>query len=178
MRLLLNRRIAAWSLGVCFLTSISANAGLLPERVEKAAQERMVAGTYQTLVFGVVDGDKSEVVAFGKLDDGRVPDGNTVYEIDSVTKTFMGTLLARAMLLGRVTLNTAVFDVAVKNDHLDAQLTGQPAFPIFASAKDKFFYKIVDAQLDFERDTGGKVVAVVLHQNGRDMRAPRITTQR
>jgi serine-type D-Ala-D-Ala carboxypeptidase/endopeptidase len=72
----------------------------------------------------------------------------------------------------------AVFDVAVKNDHLEAQLTGQPAFPIFASAKDDFFYKIVDAQLDFERDTGGKVVAVVLHQNGRDMRVPRITTQR
>jgi hypothetical protein len=54
----LNRRIAAWSLGMCFMTSISANAGLLPERVEKAAQERIAAGTYQTLVIGVVDGDK------------------------------------------------------------------------------------------------------------------------
>jgi hypothetical protein len=47
----------------------------------------------------------------------------------------------------------------------------QPTFPIFASAKDKFFLKIVDAQLDFERGAGGKVVAVVLHQNGRDIRA-------
>jgi serine-type D-Ala-D-Ala carboxypeptidase/endopeptidase len=108
---LLNRRIAAWSLGVCLMTSISANAGLLPERVEKAAQERIAAGTYQTLVFGVVDGDKSEVVAFGKLDDGRAPDGNTVYEIGSVTKTFTGTLLARAVLLGRVTLETPVAEL-------------------------------------------------------------------
>ena len=72
---LLNLRIAMWSVGVCLMTSISANAGLLPERVEKAAQERIAAGTYQTLVFGVVDGDKSEVVAFGKLDDGKAPDG-------------------------------------------------------------------------------------------------------
>jgi serine-type D-Ala-D-Ala carboxypeptidase/endopeptidase len=72
----------------------------------------------------------------------------------------------------------AVLDVALKSDHLEAQLTGQAAFPIFASAKDKFFYKVVDAQLDFERDGGGKVTAVVLHQNGRDMRAPRMTTQR
>jgi hypothetical protein len=32
----------------------------------------------------------------------------------------------------------------------------------------------VEAQLDFERDAGGKVVAVVLHQNGRDLRAPRL----
>ena len=90
------------------MTSVSANAGLLPERVEKAAQERIAARTYQTLVFGVVDGDKSDVVAFGKLDNGKAPDGDTVYEIGSVTKTFTATLLARAVLLGRVTLDTPV----------------------------------------------------------------------
>ena len=72
----------------------------------------------------------------------------------------------------------AVFDVALKSDHLEAQLTGQATFPIFASAKDKFFYKVVDAQLDFARNAVGEVVAVVLHQNGRDMRAPRVTNQR
>jgi serine-type D-Ala-D-Ala carboxypeptidase/endopeptidase len=71
----------------------------------------------------------------------------------------------------------AVLDVVLKSDHLEAQLTGQPAVPIFASAKDKFFYKVVQAQLDFERDGSGKVVAVVLHQNGRDMRAPRMAGQ-
>ena len=96
------------SLGLCFVTSLSANAGLLPERVEKAARERIAAGTCQTLVFGVVDGDKSEIVAFGKLANGRAPDGDTVYEIGSVTKTFTGTLLARAVLSGRVTLDTPV----------------------------------------------------------------------
>jgi CubicO group peptidase (beta-lactamase class C family) len=90
------------------MTSISANAEPLPERVEKAAQERIEAGTYQTLVFGVVDGDKSEVVAFGKLDNGKAPDGDTVYEIGSITKTFTGTLLAQAVLAGRVTLETPV----------------------------------------------------------------------
>jgi hypothetical protein len=72
----------------------------------------------------------------------------------------------------------ALLDVVLKSDHLEAQLTGQGALPIFASSNDKFFYKVVDAQLDFERDGGGKVIAVVLHQNGRDMRAPRITAQR
>ena len=77
-----------------------ANAGLLPERVEKAAQERVAAGMVQTLVFGVVDGDKSEVVAFGRLDDGKAPDGDTVYEIGSITKTFTATLLARAVKPG------------------------------------------------------------------------------
>jgi CubicO group peptidase (beta-lactamase class C family) len=90
------------------MTNGPANAGPLPERVEKTAQERIAAGTYQTLVFGVVDGDNSEVVAFGKLDDGKTPDGDTVYEIGSITKTFTATLLAQAMLPGRVTLDTPV----------------------------------------------------------------------
>jgi hypothetical protein len=71
-----------------------------------------------------------------------------------------------------------VLDVALKGDHLDAQLTGQVALPVFASARDRFFYKMVDAQLDFERDADGKVIAVVLHQNGRDMRAERVGTER
>ena len=105
---LLNHRIAAWTIAICFMPSMSVNAGPLPERVEKAVQERIAAGTYQTLVFGVVDGDKSEVVTFGQLDNGKAPDGDTVYEIGSVTKTFTATLLARAVLSGRVTLDTAV----------------------------------------------------------------------
>jgi hypothetical protein len=71
----------------------------------------------------------------------------------------------------------AVLDVVRKSDHLEAQLTGQAPFPIFASAKDKFFLKAVDAQLDFERDADEKIVAVVLHQSGRDMRAPRMPTR-
>ena len=79
--------------------------------------------------------------------------------------------------VGKYRFSFGVLDVALKNDHLDAQLTGQAAFPIFANAKDKFFYKVVDAQLHFKRDAGGKVIEVVLHQNGRDMRASRTTTQ-
>ena len=110
MPVLLNRRNAVWLLAICFITitSTSAYAGPLPERVEKAAQDRVAAGIHQTLVFGVVDGDRSEVVAFGTLDDGKAPDGDTVYEIGSITKTFTATLLAQAVLAGRVTLDTPV----------------------------------------------------------------------
>ncbi len=106
---LLKRLIAAGFLGASLITTgLPANAGALPERVEKAAQERIAAGTYRTMVFGVVDGDKTEVVAFGKLDDGKAPDGDTVYEIGSITKTFTATLLAQAVLAGRVTLDEPV----------------------------------------------------------------------
>jgi hypothetical protein len=39
------------------IASASANAGLLPERVEKAAQEGIAAAP-----IGIADGDKSDVV--------------------------------------------------------------------------------------------------------------------
>jgi hypothetical protein len=75
---------------------------------------------------------------------------------------------------GKYKFSFGLLDVELKGDHLEAQLTGQPAFPVFASGGDQFFYKIVEAQLTFERNADKKVTAVVLHQNGRDMRAPRL----
>jgi CubicO group peptidase (beta-lactamase class C family) len=85
-----------------------AQAASLPERVEKAAQDRVAAGVSRTLVFGIVDGDKSEIITFGKLDDGKAADGDTVYEIGSITKTFTATILARAVKAGRLSLDTPV----------------------------------------------------------------------
>ncbi len=76
--------------------------------------------------------------------------------------------------VGRYTLAPGVqFAVTVEHDQLYAQLTGQAAFPVYAKSKDHFFYTVVDAQLDFERDASGKVSVLVLHQNGQDRRAPR-----
>jgi hypothetical protein len=80
--------------------------------------------------------------------------------------------------VGRYRGGFGVMEIVLKSDRLEAQVTGPPAFPIFANARDRFFYKVVDAQLDFERDAAGKVVAVVLHQDGGHVRAPRIVTGR
>jgi D-alanyl-D-alanine-carboxypeptidase/D-alanyl-D-alanine-endopeptidase len=63
--------------------------------------------------------------------------------------------------------------VTVQNGQLFIQGTGQQALPVFASAKDEFFSKLVNAQFSFKRDANGRVDAVVLHQGGRDMNAPR-----
>ena len=76
--------------------------------------------------------------------------------------------------VGRYALGDgAQFGVTVQHGQLFVQLTGQAAYPVHAQAKDHFFYTVVDARLDFERDADGKVVALVLHQNGQDLRAPR-----
>ena len=67
-----------------------------------------------------------------------------------------------------------VITVTRQEGRLFAQLTGQPAFEVFASGERDFFYKVVNAQLTFEADGTGPAVAVVLHQNGQNPRAPRI----
>ena len=66
---------------------------------------------------------------------------------------------------------TFVLSITEDNGALFAQATGQPKLPVFAKAKDEFFYKVVDARLSFERDADGKVTGVVLHQGGRDLPA-------
>ncbi|MGH7455782.1 MAG: serine hydrolase, partial [bacterium] len=64
-----------------------------------------------------------------------------------------------------------IFDVIVENNQLMVQLTGQPRFPVFAESETKFFYKVVDAQLTFQKDGTGKVTSLILHQGGIDQTA-------
>jgi len=66
---------------------------------------------------------------------------------------------------------TFVLTATIENGGLFIQATGQPKIPLFASAKDEFFCKVVDAQVSFTRDADGQVVALVLNQGGRDMPA-------
>jgi CubicO group peptidase (beta-lactamase class C family) len=66
-----------------------------------------------------------------------------------------------------------VFEITARPLTLVAKLTGQPAIPVHCTQPDRFVYDVVEAALTFERDAEGKVVAVVLHQNGMDQRAPR-----
>jgi len=68
---------------------------------------------------------------------------------------------------------SAVLTVERRRDQLFVQLTGQQAFPVFPYETDRFFYKVVDAQLHFERGEDGEVDAVVLDQSGQ-RRAPKV----
>jgi len=69
---------------------------------------------------------------------------------------------------------SAVFTVTREGDRLYAQLSGQPTFQIFPESATEYFYKVVDAQLSFETDAQQRATALVLHQNGKNLRAPRI----
>lgn len=68
----------------------------------------------------------------------------------------------------------AILSISTGPDGLLAQLSGQPQAPVFPRNKDEFFYKVVEASLQFERDANGKIQSLTLHQNGHASPAPRI----
>jgi hypothetical protein len=59
--------------------------------------------------------------------------------------------------------------ISLDGEQLSGQLTGQGKLPIFAESETMFFLKVVDAQIEFAPDGS----YLVLHQNGRDQKAPR-----
>jgi hypothetical protein len=77
--------------------------------------------------------------------------------------------------LGRYKLTpTFIFSVTREGDQLYVQATGQPRAAVYPSGNREFFYKIVNAQITFEADAQGRIIGLVLHQNGRDQNAKRI----
>ncbi|MBL1422472.1 MAG: serine hydrolase [Alphaproteobacteria bacterium] len=61
-------------------------------------------------------------------------------------------------------------DFILTVSHADGQLfvqaTGQGKNAIYMKSKNEFYFKVVDAQISFERDENGVVTGLTLHQNG------------
>lgn len=67
-----------------------------------------------------------------------------------------------------------VIDVTQEGKHLYAQATGQQAFRLYPSSETEFFFRPVEARITFRTDEAGVVEGLTLHQNGRDMTAPKM----
>jgi parvulin-like peptidyl-prolyl isomerase len=65
--------------------------------------------------------------------------------------------------------------ITLEGTQLSEKLGEQPTFPIFPESETMFFLKVVDAQIEFVKDASGAVTALVLHQGGRDQKAPRLS---
>ncbi|MFA7227496.1 MAG: serine hydrolase [Melioribacteraceae bacterium] len=66
-----------------------------------------------------------------------------------------------------------VLTVTVKGEQIFTQATGQSQVEIFPSGDDKFYLKVVDAQIRFIRENG-VVSQLILFQGGREMPAKKI----
>jgi D-alanyl-D-alanine carboxypeptidase len=74
---------------------------------------------------------------------------------------------ARERVVGAYSAGPMQLRVFADGEQLKAQLTGQPAFEIFAETESRFYLTVVDAQLVFAPDSG-PVESVTLLQNGAE----------
>jgi CubicO group peptidase (beta-lactamase class C family) len=105
--------------------------------------------------------------------------GRPLPQPPQVTRPTVVELPAAALeeLVGRYPLQpTFVLDITREDTRLYVQATGQPRVRLVATAADRFIAPSVPgAELRFQRDPAGRVIAVELHQNGaiqRGARAP------
>jgi uncharacterized pyridoxamine 5'-phosphate oxidase family protein len=64
--------------------------------------------------------------------------------------------------------------ITTENNKLYAQLSGQPKFEIFPMAEDEFFWKVVDARIQFVKDEKGEISHTILFQNGQEVKADKL----
>lgn len=81
---------------------------VIPKRIAHTALQLTQAGIAPAVVIAMVNNGHSIVAGYGKLAGGKAPNAQTVFQIGSVTKTFTGLLLARAVHGGSLSLDTPV----------------------------------------------------------------------
>ena len=77
-------------------------------------------------------------------------------------------------IAGRYDYGGPILTVTRDGDRLFAQLSGQPRFEIFPKSETTFFWKVVEAEVNFERDDQGRVTRAIHKQSGQTINAPRL----
>ncbi len=62
-----------------------------------------------------------------------------------------------------------IITITREESQLNAQATGQSMFPIFPKSENVFFFKVVEAQLTFNKGEDGTIESITLLQAGREM---------
>lgn len=67
--------------------------------------------------------------------------------------------------------------IMLEGNQLSAQASGQGKAPIYAETETKFFYKAVDARIEFFRNDRGEVTRLVLYQNNQEIPGRRVSSE-
>jgi CubicO group peptidase (beta-lactamase class C family) len=122
-------------------------------------------------VTGLAPGEVSELAADAFLWQEMKPQPR--YQEDSTVDpaTF-------AAFVGRYDYLGAVMEVALEGKQLTAQLTGQPRWPIFPLGENRFFWKIVDAQIEFLKGDNDRVTSARHTQGGQSFVVKRLADEK
>ena len=72
--------------------------------------------------------------------------------------------------VGKYRLNpNLILTITREGECLFSQMTGQPKVEVYPETETDFFYTVVDAQIKFVKEKNGKVIYLMIHQNGMDM---------
>jgi CubicO group peptidase (beta-lactamase class C family) len=119
-------------LGCVASTALAApppDRGLERQRLDAVARPLIENGYLRSAVIGLLDSTGPRVYAYGRLgpaNDSPLPDGDTVYEIASITKTFTATLLSEMAQRNEVALDDVISEYlpeSVKLPQTDKPMT-------------------------------------------------------
>ena len=95
-----------------FVPVIAAGTPSTQQRVTERVAPRVLSGDVLGIVVGVVDASGRQVFGFGQRRLGAAPpDGQTVFEIGEVSRTFTALLLARMVESGQIQLDQPLRDL-------------------------------------------------------------------
>lgn len=111
---------------------------------------------------------------------------NSVHSVDAVGNAFLTgkleqlwTAMNSELFIDKQDLDKLVgqymlmpgFILTVSHDdkRLQIQATGQSKLPVYAKSKTKFFYKVVQAEVEFAVDSEGKATTLTLFQGGQEL---------
>ena len=149
-----------------------AKTAIVQTSMDETAQSMLSDSTITSVSIGVLKDGISYTSHYGELDPGKgnPPNDETIYEIASVTKTMIGTLVAKAVVDGKLNLeddirkylnkdypNFQYENEAIKIKHLVTHTSRLPANwtgveDVFKKGGDNVFQKLVEIGKNYSKD--------------------------
>ena len=80
--------------------------------------------------------------------------------------------------VGRYKLFNRAGTLTLKDRHLVLEFPGDPYYWLFAASETRFFLRTDETEIEFQKDAGGKVVEMVIHNSdGSVVGCPRIMSE-
>ena len=122
-------QLKLWSVALFILTILGIascqNQDNLSHFISNECDSLLINGDIKALSIGVIKNGTLYKFHKGKLTSGEIPNDQTLYEIASLTKTFTGTLLAKAILDNKVGLNDDIRKY-LPDSYPNLEFNGQP----------------------------------------------------
>ena len=75
---------------------------------------------------------------------------------------------------GSMGASAVLINVAVANEILMVQLTGDPTYPVYPATETVFYYRVANTFIQFQKDDKGNVVGLILYTEGIPFEAKKI----